>query len=112
MVDGHGCTAPIPLDAEEGKLLGRINGRRTQLGVPELVVSNELTKAAQRHARDMLANGTTGDIDSDGSSTATRVKDAGYPYAVPTLGWSTTAGRWTACGRSPARTSGSPGRCR
>ncbi|MEB3983375.1 CAP domain-containing protein [Mycobacterium sp. 663a-19] len=38
-----------------------------------------LAASAQRHANDMLANGVSGHIGSDGSSPRARIADAGYP---------------------------------
>lgn len=43
-----------------------------------------LTAAAQRHADDMLKNGVSGHIGSDGSSPQTRIADAGYTRAGST----------------------------
>jgi uncharacterized protein YkwD len=40
-----------------------------------------LTVAAQRHADDMLKNGVSGHVGSDGSSPQTRIADAGYTGA-------------------------------
>ncbi|WP_293038141.1 CAP domain-containing protein [Mycobacterium sp.] len=50
-----------------------------------------LTEAAQRHADDMLRNGVSGHIGSDGSSPQVRITDAGYRsrYSGEIVFWGT-----------------------
>ncbi len=102
IVSASGCTTPVPLDAEEAVLFDRINGQRAAVGLPALVVSTELTSAAQRNARDQLAHGTLSADGSDGSTSASRVVDAGYPPPRPSRSGSPALVTWLRFGVSCA----------
>jgi uncharacterized protein YkwD len=83
--------APSPTDADavSQALLERINaarararrcGARTFPAAPPLQLDVRLTRAAERHAHDMLEHDFFEHRGSDGSTPATRVRAAGYRY--------------------------------
>ncbi|WP_197498215.1 MULTISPECIES: CAP domain-containing protein [unclassified Mycobacterium] len=60
-------------------------------GCPPISDDPRLTEAAQRHADDMLRNGVSGHIGSDGSSPQARITAAGYRsrYSGEIVFWGT-----------------------
>ncbi len=65
-----------------GAVLSEVNATRAANGCGPVAANPQLTEAAARQAKDMLANGVVEHIGSDGSSPVQRVTDAGYaPYA-------------------------------
>lgn len=78
---------PAPAHAEGadqgGAVLDIINSTRAANGCGPVAPNPQLTSAAARHARDVMANGTATHVGSDGSSLFSRAADAGYaPYAA------------------------------
>lgn len=61
-------------------ILARVNALRTQSGLLPLAISPQLTAAAQRHSNDMAQTGNVDHTGSDGSTSETRIRDAGYGH--------------------------------
>ena len=84
---------PAQADGDLGAaVLRQVNITRAANGCGPVASSPQLTAAAARHSRDMLATGVPSHTGSDGSSLAQRVTDAGYtPYAAlgEVVYWST-----------------------
>lgn len=54
------------------------NAERAKAGCPKLKMNDALTRAAQRHSRDMARHNYVGHVGSDGSTMVTRAQAAGY----------------------------------
>ncbi|MGA8331143.1 MAG: CAP domain-containing protein [Mycobacterium sp.] len=78
-VPGTGADFAARADDLGSALYGGIIQLRQTCGV--IGDDPALTKAAQRHADDMLVSGENGHIGSDGSSPQARIADAGYTKA-------------------------------
>lgn len=73
--------APQPAPGEaNAKLVEAHNKAREAQGLPPLVQSPALTKAAQIHSDDMARTGRMSHTGSDGSSPFQRMEKAGYRY--------------------------------
>ena len=59
-----------------------MNDFRARQGLPTLTQSDTLQQVAERHARDMAANGFFSHTGSDGSSVGQRATEMGYPYCT------------------------------
>ncbi|HEX6031984.1 MAG TPA: CAP domain-containing protein, partial [Tepidiformaceae bacterium] len=68
-------------DGEELAFLSIINSYRAEYGLTQLRLSAPLNRAAEWMARDMMANGYFGHIDSLGRHPFVRTVDCGYPIA-------------------------------
>ena len=73
------CAVPVLLDGEESALLTTINADRRANGLPAIVASPALTRAALRHSRDLAVHDLVQHEGTDGSTFTTRVAEAGYP---------------------------------
>lgn len=60
-------------------LVKSINAYRAQHGLPPMIHSPELTKAAERHASDMARYNRLDHMGTDGSSFSHRARAAGFP---------------------------------
>ncbi len=69
------------------------NRIRAEAKLPSLTVSTKLQAAAERHARDMVAQGKMTHTGSDDSAPADRIKAAGYRYRR--CGENVAAGRFS-----------------
>jgi len=65
-------------DAVADSVIALLNSARNQAGIPSLILSAELTSAAQRHSDDMAKTGRLDHTGSDGSQFWERMTDAGY----------------------------------
>jgi len=65
-------------DAVTESVIALANSARTRSEVPVLIISPELTLAAQRHSNDMANNGVLNHVGSDGSQFWERMTSAGY----------------------------------
>src|SRR5438067_12583687 len=75
------CTvaaSELATDGEEQAMLNGINGYRQQNGLPPLVVSPTLTRAAAWMSHDLAAGRYFSHTDSLGRSSGTRMVDCGY----------------------------------
>jgi uncharacterized protein YkwD len=65
------------------------NQARAAYGLPPLQWNQQLWQAAGRHARDMAANNLTGHDGSDGSTSESRIRDAGFggTYIAENVGY-------------------------
>jgi uncharacterized protein YkwD len=70
--------APPEVVSWPNTVVGWINDRRAQNGLPRYVISPALMQAAQAHANDISARGYGSHVGSDGSDTRTRLVRAGY----------------------------------
>jgi uncharacterized protein YkwD len=70
-----------PLDAFESDLVVRLNGLRSDAGVPTLKVCASLNVATSAHSDDMRDKDYLSDVAPDKSTTPTRACDAGYEPA-------------------------------
>lgn len=79
-----GTTACSPLTNEAfiSDLLKLINDARTAAGLPALTVNQQLSAAADAHARDMLCNNYLSPLGLDGSTAQQRVAAQGYTASV------------------------------
>lgn len=68
-----------PAADNSGAVLGLINQQRAANGCGPVSTNGQLSSAAARHAKDMLASGVKGHDGSDGSTSQSRVADVGYP---------------------------------
>lgn len=60
----------------------RLNSERAANGLGSVVPDDRLSRAAQAHARDMVANDTFSHVGANGSSFADRARAAGYGCAA------------------------------
>lgn len=81
-----------PTVAEE--LLQLVNAERQRVGASPLVLNDQLTQAAQRHAQDMATSGRMGHTGSDGSTLGSRLDDTQYLWS--TIGENVAMGHPTA----------------
>lgn len=65
-------------DAITESIIALLNSSRTQMALPNLIMSSELNSAAQRHSNDMAKNGVLDHVGSDASQFWQRMSDAGY----------------------------------
>jgi uncharacterized protein YkwD len=91
-------TAQRPGDGFDAKaacaeVVAAHNRIRAEEKLPKLTVSNKLQAAAQRHARDMVAQGKMTHTGSDDSAPADRIEAAGYRYRR--CGENVAAGRFS-----------------
>jgi uncharacterized protein YkwD len=75
---GTATCNPVPNEAFVTQLLTLINSTRTSNGLTALNVNQNLTAAADAHARDMLCNNYLSPIGLDGSTAEERVAEQGY----------------------------------
>ncbi|HMO34593.1 MAG TPA: CAP domain-containing protein [Gemmatales bacterium] len=61
------------------ELVKNINNYRARHGLPPMIYSPELQKAAERHAADMAAYNRMSHTGSDGSNFSMRARAAGFP---------------------------------
>ena len=73
------AAAPVPT----GGFGAALNAQRASAGLPPATPDARLTAAAQRHADDMVAQDYFSHSGSDGSSSAERVRAAGYSSCRP-----------------------------
>lgn len=69
---------PAYADTPEQEVLSLVNAQRTQHGLPPLIVSAELTRAAESYAAAMAAGGFFSHTAPDGSTFISRDEAAGY----------------------------------
>jgi uncharacterized protein YkwD len=62
------------------EILALVNAERARVGARPLVLNPRLAAAAQRHVEDLAVMRRLNHTGSDGSSVASRVRDAGYSY--------------------------------
>lgn len=75
-----GCTIPSGSDAMQKELLTHLNAERKARGLPALVLSAKLDKAAQGHACDNAKRKSISHTSSDGGTLKTRLRKAGYSF--------------------------------
>ena len=66
------------LEAVRAEMLARVNAARRSAGLPPLRRSPDLDRAAQEHARDLLARGYYEHVSPEGSTPLSRASAAGY----------------------------------
>ena len=66
------------LEAVRAEMLARVNAARRSAGLPPLKRSPDLDRAAQEHARDLLARGYYEHLSPEGSTPLSRASAAGY----------------------------------
>ena len=66
------------LEAVRAEMLDRVNAVRKSAGLPPLRRSLDLDRAAQAHARDLLARGYYSHVSPEGSTPLSRASAAGY----------------------------------
>lgn len=71
--------AAASLSSQRTKVDSLTDAARKRAGCKPLAVSTRLNTSAQRHAKDMAANGFLGHASSDGTPWIDRIKAAGYP---------------------------------
>ncbi|MFM2302815.1 MAG: hypothetical protein RLZZ135_218 [Cyanobacteriota bacterium] len=74
----------VPVLTELGidlEVLDLINQERAKVGVPQLTKSETIDDASDRHALDMATNNNFSETGTDGSTVASRIQDAGYPFS-------------------------------
>jgi uncharacterized protein YkwD len=74
------CTVPGNAKAMQGELLSHLNAERKARGLPALVLSAKLDKAAQGHACDNAKRKSISHTSSDGGTLKTRLRKAGYAF--------------------------------
>jgi len=74
------CTVPAGAAAMQKELLAHLNAERKARGLPALVLSAKLDKAAQGHACDNAKRKSISHTSSDGGTLKTRLRKAGYSY--------------------------------
>jgi uncharacterized protein YkwD len=74
------CTVPGNAAAMQQELLTHLNAERTARGLPGLVLSAKLDKAAQGHACDNARRKSISHTSSDGGTLKTRLRRAGYAF--------------------------------
>jgi uncharacterized protein YkwD len=70
-----------PTSAAATELFNRINALRAQKGLPAYALNSQLTAAALAHSQDIANTGNITHTGSDGSTSAQRIKAAGYSGA-------------------------------
>lgn len=79
---GEARAAVAAVDVGVQAALARINELRRQAGVAPLVLSSQLTAAAQGHADDMAAKRYFSHTSKDGRSPGQRITATGYRYST------------------------------
>lgn len=74
------CTVPVNAAAMQKDLLSSLNAERKARGLPALVLSAKLDKAAQGHACDNASRQSISHTSSDGGTLKTRLRRAGYSF--------------------------------
>lgn len=74
------CIVPGNASAMQSELLANLNAERKARGLPALVLSAKLDKAAQGHACDNAKRKSISHTSSDGGTLKTRLRRAGYAY--------------------------------
>lgn len=74
------CSVPGNASAMQSELLAHLNAERKARGLPALVLSAKLDKAAQGHACDNAKRKSISHTSSDGGTLKTRLRKAGYAY--------------------------------
>ena len=75
-----GCAIPSGADGMQKELLSHLNAERKARGLPALVLSAKLDKAAQGHACDNAKRKSISHTSSDGGTLKTRLRKAGYSF--------------------------------
>ncbi|MBL9051930.1 MAG: CAP domain-containing protein [Tabrizicola sp.] len=74
------CKVPDGAAAMQKELLSHLNAERKARGLPALVLSAKLDKAAQGHACDNAKRKSISHTSSDGGTLKTRLRRAGYSF--------------------------------
>lgn len=74
------CIVPPGASAMQSELLANLNAERKARGLPALVLSAKLDKAAQGHACDNAKRKSISHTSSDGGTLKTRLRRAGYSF--------------------------------
>lgn len=80
--NGQTIAVPANLSAASGNMTPLLNAARAQQGRGAITQDVRLTRAAQAHAQDMLANDYFSHAGRNGSSFSDRARAAGYPCAA------------------------------
>lgn len=75
-----GCNVPAGSDAMQQELLSHLNAERKARGMPALVLSAKLDKAAQGAACDNAKRKSISHVSSDGGTLKTRLRRVGYGF--------------------------------
>jgi uncharacterized protein YkwD len=76
------CNIPANSPAMQKELLSHLNAERKARGLPALVLSAKLDKAAQGHACDNAKRKSISHTSSDGGTLKTRLRRAGYGFRI------------------------------
>jgi uncharacterized protein YkwD len=76
----HACKIPDGSASMQNELLAHLNAERKARGLPGLVLSAKLDKAAQGHACDNAKRQSISHTSSDGGTLKTRLRRAGYSF--------------------------------
>lgn len=76
------CTVPGNAGAMQKELLSHLNAERKARGLPALILSAKLEKAAQGHACDNAKRKSISHTSSDGGTLKTRLRRAGYAFRM------------------------------
>jgi uncharacterized protein YkwD len=74
------CNVPGNAGSMQKELLSHLNAERKARGLPALVLSAKLDKAAQGHACDNAGRKSISHTSSDGGTLKTRLRRAGYAF--------------------------------
>lgn len=74
------CSVPSNSAAMQKELLSNLNAERKARGLPALVLSAKLDKAAQGHACDNASRKSISHTSSDGGTLKTRLRRVGYGF--------------------------------
>jgi uncharacterized protein YkwD len=96
LIPSSSLASPL-LEAEELVFCTLINDYRAAHGLPALLISTDLSEAADWHTDDMAAKNYFGHTDSLGRDAFTRMAAFGYTYST-WKGENIAAGNWTASG--------------
>jgi uncharacterized protein YkwD len=77
-----GCNIPANSAAMQTELLSHLNAERKAHGLPALVLSAKLDKAAQGHACDNAKRHSISHTSSDGGTLKTRLRRVGYGFRI------------------------------
>ena len=77
-----GCQAPQDANVMATNLLSLTNGARSGRGHPNLQIDRRLSVAAQTLACDIQRTGQISHVASDGSTSGSRVRRAGYQHCI------------------------------
>lgn len=81
-IAGEATAAAAAIDPAVQAALARINELRRQAGASPLVLSSQLTAAAQGHADDMAAKRYFSHTSKDGRTVGQRISATGYRYST------------------------------